>query len=220
MADIKYTGAKQTDALSGQLSFEQDRNRIIGRDSTSLPQLLILADGDDFVMKVAKSGHDVTTASPENLVFNSAQNLPKIATTLSGSISLNFPSVNVPASTAQTFGGFSTNSLVMPHGLGTVPAILPYIYDSVSGKYAPIANMTMIQGYTGWSLTNPQLIFTSSAMVGYRSFHWRILVDATNVTIDGDYEGGGQGGPGGFTFSATTVPSVTFKVYCLQETAN
>lgn len=78
MAEIKHTGGQQTNALSGKLNFEQNENRIIGRDPQNVPRLLILADGVEFVMKTSKPGKDVLTASNEDLVFNSGQNMLKV----------------------------------------------------------------------------------------------------------------------------------------------
>ncbi len=69
------------DALSGKLTFEKSKNRIIGRDADNVARLLILANGTDFVMKVSKDGIDVLTATDNQLIFNSGNNLPKIVHT-------------------------------------------------------------------------------------------------------------------------------------------
>jgi hypothetical protein len=112
MAEIS-SGGEVTDALGGKLTFEQSKNRIVGRDADNLPRLLILADGVQFVMKVSQDGFSVLTASDDDLIFNSDNNLFKVVAT--GTIS-----GTLPAST-----GFI--SIQSAHGLGYAPAIMAFI---------------------------------------------------------------------------------------------
>lgn len=110
---ITSSGGEVTDSLKGKLTFEQSKNRIIGRDSDNLARLLILADGTNFVMKVAKPTFDVLTTGDANLIFNSSQNVFKIVG--SGTI-LAAKAVNT------TF-----QATTAAHGLGYTPAIMSFI---------------------------------------------------------------------------------------------
>ena len=110
---IASSGQSSTDSLNGKLSFEQDNNRIIGRDADNLPRLLILADGTDFVMKVAKPGKDATRDGDADMIFDSSRNVFKIVKTGTATLNLNL-----------TVGGNST--VTVPHGLGFTPVVMAF----------------------------------------------------------------------------------------------
>jgi hypothetical protein len=122
---ITSSGDETTNALSGKLSFEQGKNRIIGRDENNLPRLLILANGDEFVMKVSKSGMDVLLADNNNLVFNSANNLFKILKTNTAAF---------PATGSASIGGVTTQTIDIDTGVvSTTPLIaLCFFYSTGS----------------------------------------------------------------------------------------
>jgi len=71
--------------------------------------------GEDYGIKVSKSGYDVNTTGNSNLIMNSAFNLFKIVAT--GTISVTH--------TAST----STTSVTTAHGLGFVPGIIAFDYN-------------------------------------------------------------------------------------------
>ena len=77
----QYRGQARTESINGKLNFEQDNNRIVGRDANNLIRLLILANGIDFSMKISEDGVDVLEADPDQLIFNSDNNLFKIVYT-------------------------------------------------------------------------------------------------------------------------------------------
>lgn len=132
-----------TDAVSGKLTFEQSKNRIIGRDQNNLPRLLILADGDQFVMKVSQPNINVLTATDAQLIFNSGNNIFKIVSKLTIPISISPPNT----------GAYQTQVSV-PHGLGYTPTYEAYADDlSIGGgartlipsqEYSPGAYATLI----------------------------------------------------------------------------
>lgn len=79
MADIYSKGKKSVDGISGGLRFEQDNNRIIGRDENNLPNLIISSvPGQSALIEVAQDGYDVTTATDDQKVMSSKFNMYKI----------------------------------------------------------------------------------------------------------------------------------------------
>lgn len=119
---ITSSGGEVTDALNGKLTFEQSKNRIIGRDEDNLPRLLISANSGDFSMKVSKPGDDALTTPDADLLFNSNQNIFKVVQT--GTIS----GTKAAFATSATF----TDS----HSLGYTPAVMAFIPVG-SGEYIP-----------------------------------------------------------------------------------
>lgn len=111
-----YRGQDDTSGLTGGLRFETDNNRIIGRDINKIPRIIILSDKEDFLVKISKPGFDVLTATDDELIFNSNQNIFKIVDT--GTIS-------VTKSSAQLASEVSVS-----HGLGYIPAYLGYVFST------------------------------------------------------------------------------------------
>lgn len=118
MAEIKHIGQEMTDALSGKLTFEQDNNRIVGRDSANLVRLLVSATEGDFSFKVAKAGYDATIADDTQLVFNSNQNVLKVVDT---------GTVTLPGHTSNPATGqykLTQSSVTITHDLGYQPVVV------------------------------------------------------------------------------------------------
>jgi len=113
--EITRTGQQSQSSLNGKLAFEQDNNRIVGRDSNDKIRLLINSMDEDFSMKIAKPGFDATDATDAQLIFNSSQNVFKIVA--SGTAS------KVISSLAQD----ATDTLTVPHSLGYIPAAIIYL---------------------------------------------------------------------------------------------
>lgn len=79
MATISSRGKKSTDAISGGLSFEQDKNRIIGRDENKNPSLILSSEpGEQALFEIARQGYDVFTATDDQKVMSSKFNMWKI----------------------------------------------------------------------------------------------------------------------------------------------
>jgi len=125
-AEIIHTGGESTESLSGKLNFEQDKNRIIGRDSSALPRLIILADGSEFEMKISEPSQDVTTATNDNLIFNSNQNILKIVQT---------DTVTVPNPGS---GTFTQSSVEIDTGIVSVTALMCTAFIINSGYSNPL----------------------------------------------------------------------------------
>jgi hypothetical protein len=124
MADIKYTGQQAMETANGKLRFEEGKNRIVGRDAGNVARLLILADGDDFKMRVSKAGSDVLTAGNEQLVFNSDNNLFKILAT--DSITVTKPA------------GERTGMASVQHGLAAPPLVIAFGNQAGTSTLLPV----------------------------------------------------------------------------------
>lgn len=144
------------------------------------------------VLRVAKDGFDATTATNDQLVFNSENNIFKIV--LSGTAT-----VVVPA----TFNSGTLLTTTVPHGLGIKPAFSAFV-DIPLGD-----GSTTLQG----KLTNlPAMILRGTAPVGAITVRATADVDTTNIYFRVENTGG---------FNITGVDgNWVFKYYLQQETAN
>jgi hypothetical protein len=80
-------------------------------DANGIPLIVMYVDANNNpVLKVAKSGQDATTASNDQLSFNSAQNVFQIVTTLTASFSV--------TSAANSQG---STTITINHNLGYIP---------------------------------------------------------------------------------------------------
>ena len=195
MAEIYSTGQKSTDSLKGGLKFEQDNNRIIGRDINNIPSLSIYSDpsGTGFAMKVSKPTFDVLTATDDELIFNSNQNTFKISDTLTG----NIPTANLSTNNTQA----QTNLVTpIPHGItGRIPAFLAYVQLSGATYCLMPYTATDIFG----SVINNRATRSYSATADGTNIY--IILQATQVTT---------------TNTTIAYGGEPVKIYILQETAN
>lgn len=90
------------------------------------------------ILKVAKEGYDALTATNDQLVFNSAQNVFKIVLTGTGVLDANGATAGVPI----------TN--VIPHNLGYTP--IPQVFMDNGGALSPLPFATG-NGLSGGSVT-------------------------------------------------------------------
>lgn len=85
--DVLSRGKESVSAIGGGLSFEKDKNRIIGRDEDGVPSLVISSEpSEKSIVKVARQGANVLTAEPDDLVMSSDFNMYKIISTGSAEI--------------------------------------------------------------------------------------------------------------------------------------
>lgn len=140
------------------------------------------------VIRISKEGFDAKTTSNENLIFNSEQNVFKIAK--SGTATLAALTINTGGASWGASAG--SNALVIPHGLGYVPAILAY-WDT-GGEYSSLPVTRNIQASGSSFLMYSILAF----------------VDATNITLSSELTGYNVN---------TSFGSVNIKYYLLQESA-
>lgn len=147
------SGQQVTDSINGKLTFEQDKNRIVGRDENNLIRLLILANGTDFAMKVAKDGYDATTATNDQLVFNSEQNVFKI--------------VSKGTATIGAVGASAIGSTTITHGLGYIPAVLAYQTDGTNYFTVPFTSFVSGGANDGKMSLNVYVIANSTQVTFY-----------------------------------------------------
>lgn len=102
--------------------------QIIAKDDGVNKALFGFLEDGTFGLKVAKPGFDVLTASDDDLIFNSAQNVFKIVD--SGNIVL-------PAASLNTGGanyGFNVGATTsIAHGLSYTPAVIAFVNDGTGG---------------------------------------------------------------------------------------
>jgi hypothetical protein len=117
-----FNGPNGTQAvIQGRLPNDLGYGMLLN-DASGMPLIYMAVDQNGLpVMKVAKTGYDATTASDDQLVFNSAQNVFKVVDT--GNLSM--PAQNVPngdfitRSAAATFTAQSSTPVVIAYGRRT-----------------------------------------------------------------------------------------------------
>lgn len=143
-------------------------------------------------VKIAKPGFDVKTAGPNDLIFNSNQNIFKIVKVVDITVTLPI------SATSQII------TQAVPHGLGYTPAFLAFhtvpndvvaLFPQTVGLNPNPTDFYILPGGTG-SLSN--------------ILHCATSIDSTNVYFSVMYGGSIAGSPYVFTS----------KCYLLQETAN
>ena len=177
---VKY--GFQTDGSLG-LSFSDGSNQrmIIGPDSTDTP-----------VIKISQAGSDASTASDDNLIFNSNYNMFKIIR--SGTATLSVPT---------PFNSGATLTVTIPHGQTTVPGFMvwatlpntgniPSAFPVSRGFPIPFTSF-LTSGGAPVLLLYPS-IDSSNLYIDYKN------ISASNlINLDGTY---------------------SFKYFIFQETAN
>lgn len=144
---LSTKGGKTTDSLNGKLNFEQDKNRIVGRDEDNLIRLLILADGNNFVIKITPEGVDALTATDDQFIFNSAQNVFKI--------------VDSGVLTVDYLAGSGQGITEYEHGLGFIPGAIVYFTDGVNYQPVPIYmhnSSGICTQFLDWYITSTHLV--------------------------------------------------------------
>jgi hypothetical protein len=155
-------------------------------------------------LKVAKTGVEVSTATNNQLIFNSSQDIFKIVKKLP----LTIPAFNT------TFGGTVTtggSSAVVPHGQTFTPIVQVYVQGAIvnfnngsllASTYVPLPIVTAdINSYYFENQAN-NTEYPLSIVYG---------VDATNVYVQAFYKGTGN--------DADTIGSISGTIFLLQETA-
>lgn len=201
MGDRKLINPQEHIRYDGQIIFRKTTAQGDVYNDGSVDRVLIgfLKGGfgsKEIGLKVSKDSYDVKTATDDQLVFNSSQNVFKIVTT--GTTSLTLPSL-----TLSSVGMQSSNvNITIAHNLGYVPAALVY-----SGDVA--TNFQMLPRVDRGT--------SSSRANGSADVQYGYQVDSVNITIFANvicelFTAGSV------SFSGGTVTS--FKFYLLRETAN
>lgn len=156
--DVIDSGSVKAHATDGIAYRSVDglrKARVISRDDQiivhdgSYNKALFGRDGSgNYVVKVAKDGFDVLTASDGDLIFNSANNLFKIVSSGTISISHNHTSANSAKTTTQAHGQNGrpiimawANNLVAPGVPGTPSYQMPFLYPAASGANLVISTL-------------------------------------------------------------------------------
>lgn len=183
-------GKGDTGLITGRLPNELGTGTLLyGLDGKALISMRVDEDGEPS-LRVAKAGYDATTASDDQLAFNSAQNTLKVVQT--GTIML--PEVTYSKAGTNEYGSYNGGgSNVVAHNLGYRPAILAFIDDSSTFVQLP------------WTETYG--VSANSYAMSMR----RVSVDDTNVYGIANVLTYNRSG----TISARRV-----KYYLLQETAD
>lgn len=203
-------GKPMTAVNGGQLRVEQGNNRIVV-DQGSVEQLLFGVDDNGVtVIKVAQPGIDVRNATDAQLIFNSNQDIFKIAAAPIGTVNITFSTLT--SAIAGGFQVYSTNLLTLPHNLGIVPALAPQLFNATTGFYTPVSS--------GSSIGQPVTQFNGFGVFAVATYTWDIWADTKNVYIKGVMAGGAGNTTTGYTIAGFNWGNFTFKVFCLQETAN
>lgn len=164
------------------------------KDDNGVQRVLLGKGANGFYgLKVSKPGYDVYDATDAQLIFNSAQNILKIAS--SGTTTVALPTLSNSSVGVKNI----TSRTTVAHGLGYRPIVIAYRGSSSQEPLPYTTQMAAVLGVT----------------VGYtRTIE--IFVDDTNVYFDATttcYN---------WAASANNAPADTdtVKYYLLQETAN
>lgn len=187
---ITKNSGEVTDVLSGRLTFEKSKDRLVGRNDDNIMRLLILANGEDFIMKISKEGFDALTATDAQLIFNSANNLFKIAATNTASFGT--------TSAGSSGAGFQKTIDIDTGVTATVP-LIALCFAYAAGQ--PPLMLPLIETMSG-----P----TFGGYIAYRmdaTPYVNVVDNEMHITIRMN------------NYIGSILPSLTVRWYLLQETA-
>jgi len=146
-------------------------------------------------LKIATPGVEVSTATNNQLIFNSNQDTLKVVATGTGST----PTAPLTGNLTANAGTFSqvTTQNTYSHNLGYAPIVLGYLYNGVSYVALPLSRTVLPD-------------FNNSAVAWV---NWEISADSTNVYIKTTLILGAVGGTGSLAAGSQAV-----KYFLLQET--
>lgn len=172
------SGATQSPSMvnMGQRNIDMRSGNLFVRDANN-PRIFLgqqNVNGTDFYgMKVSKPGFDVTTATNDNLIFNSSQDVFKIVKSGTIAVPTNVTS-GVPLIT------------LIPHGLSYVPIPLIYFtFDGSSYQQLPAATgfavTSVFVGFNDWiyattDATNIEIVFYSAVTGNYGTLNYKYFL--------------------------------------------
>ncbi len=148
---IAYEGQRTTSTLDSKVRLEQGNGRLIVSDGINNIGLFGYDSVGNIVVKIAKSGYNADTATNDQLVFNSAQNIFKIVKIMN---------LNVLKAANSSDSGLVSAA----HGLSFIPAIIAYASYGI--------------GYQSMPISTPE---TSATGVGLNVLSSAVYVDSTNI---------------------------------------
>lgn len=126
-----YRGKGDSSSSSGRVQYDPARGVIVNDGSNNIG-LFGIDESGNVVIKIAKPGFNADTASDDELIFNSSQDIFKIA--YKGTTT-----INVPDTSSNTY--FST----ITHNLGYVPYVIAFVKPAFGGstidEYQPMPYM-------------------------------------------------------------------------------
>ena len=174
-------------------------------DSTGTHRIFI--DASVPVIKISKAGVDVTTATDDQLTFNSQQNIFKIVKKITGTI----PQFNTTYSGSVTSGG---TLLTIPHGLSYTPIANVFIKaDMVNINTAAViaSSYVPLPIFPAHPQSLNTYVFPATDGSDYAGFSVIFGVDATNIYIQVQRVITGN--------SPATILPIPVSVFLLQESA-
>lgn len=164
----------------------------IFKDDIDATRRVLLGKGADgfYGLKVSPPGVDVYTATDDQLIFNSNQNVFKIVKIITGT----FPAVSITG-TANT-AKYNYNITTIAHGLTYTPVVIGVVTDGAGG-YFSLPRVSLSAGVQ--DMDNSVLSVSSDATNIY-------LTSAINAYF--------------ISALTINVPTYNGKFYLLQETAN
>ena len=190
MADIYSSGQKSTDALSGGLKFEQDNNRIIGRDENGIPNLIISnVPSEAPLIEISIGGNDVLTctddkkimtskyqnlfsyAGPENLTLNYLASTG----TITGNMTTLIPFTDIPSTPSLRASLIDVDDL-----FGNIRYPLPYHLYTAAGVVEYYIYPFIAAGPSYWTAgITVKIPTTSSYYAGNHKFEFVMRI--TNI---------------------------------------
>lgn len=190
---VSYTGQNQVDTLSSKVRLEEGKGRLLAFDGSNNLGLFGYDDAGQVVVKIAKPGFDANSATDDQLIFNSNQNIFKITVTNTINHTLSNTSNIVPA---------GTQTLPIPHPFGYNPAFIVYIETPT----------TYIGGQVRVQLPDLYVLPAGHSLGGGTIFsQFKARVDPSNLYIDFFHRVSTDYSP--------SLPIFKIKYYLLQETA-
>ena len=190
-----------TDATATSGFLKTANGQILGNNGTNNVGLFGFDDTGTMVVKVAKPGYDANSATNDQLVFNSSQNVFKIVDKLTTTI----PSFSLAAGAGNRF-----KIITIPHLQSSTPLVEIYVQSYlvnfsvggfISSTYTPLPVV-----YDGSPNT---YVFPAADMSSY-PLTIRYAVDSTNIYIQASYA----------STAATTVNDIPVTYFIKQESAS
>lgn len=184
------SGAQVTSQINGVARDVQSMQTTqIFKDDTGTRRVLLGKGLNGFYgLKVSKTGEDVYEATDSQLIFNSNQNMFKIATTVTGTYTITSGDASANYANFSFAHGQTTKPTVIGSFSNTTDSVsrqLPYLYQAPTSSYFGFSASASVQIYS---------------------------IDATNINVAVkilDING---------TSWLLANTTLSFKFYCLQET--
>lgn len=180
-----------TTTQSGKVFIDDAKDRMIAYDGANNLALFGKDDAGEVVVKVAKPGFDANNAAPENLIFNSSQNVFKIVEKIP--VAFNISSGSGGATSTFSYNHnlgyepliFAAASMTGSGGLSGVTGlfVLPYLLPAISsatgvGPWGTIAASLSVNRVTTSQVFFNYFLMPSSGLSGIITMY--VLQESAN----------------------------------------